>query len=244
MFQPLKKFEETYEVPTNYLIRTPQGWKPIKKIMKTVPYELWYIKLENGDDLTGADTHIVYSLKDGEKTEIYLQDVQIGDLIETSDGYFKCTIQKKLDAPADNMYDVEVDSDEHQFYANNITSHNTTCSALYLLWFAMFELDKTVAILANKEATAKSIIDEVKMAWRELPDWLKPGVEKYDQLEIKFDNGSRIMAGATSEDSFRGESISLLFCLGGETKTKIRNKITGEIKEVSLEELYQSHAIK
>jgi len=88
----------------------------------------------------------------------------------------------------------------------------TTCSALYLLWYAMFDLDKTIAILANKEFTAKSIIDEVKLAWRELPDWLKPGVEKYDQLEVKFDNGSRIMAGATSEDSFRGESISLLFC--------------------------------
>lgn len=87
----------------------------------------------------------------------------------------------------------------------------TTCSALYLLWFAMFQPDKTIGILANKESIAKSIISEIKTAYLEIPDWLKPGIEKWDQLELKFDNGSIIMAGATSEDSFRGESLSVLF---------------------------------
>jgi hypothetical protein len=69
-----------------------------------------------------------------------------------------------------------------------------------------------VGILANKESIAKSIINEIKIAWLELPDWIKPGAEKWDQLEVKFENGSSIMAGATSEDSFRGESLSLLMC--------------------------------
>lgn len=231
----MRKFEKVIEVPDNYKIRGPGGWLPLKKVMKTVPYDVWYIKLENGEDLKGADTHIVYK-ENG--VEVYLKDVVVGDLIETDTGYYKCIEQRKLDVPAENMYDVEIGGDDHRYYANGIASHNTTCSALYLLWYAMFELDKTIAILANKESTARSIIDEVKLAYKELPDFLKPGLEKFDQLEIKFDNGSRIMAGATSEDSFRGESISLLFCLSGDEKIKIRNKETHEIIEVSLEEFY------
>lgn len=242
--QPPKKFEEVYDVPDNYLIRTPQGWKPVSKIMKTVPYDIWYIKLENGDDLKGADTHIVYRLVNGVKIEVYIQDVVVGDLIETSNGYFRCVIREKLNIPPENMYDIEVNSDEHQFYSNNITSHNTTCSALFILWFSIFESDKMVGILANKESIAKGIINEIKLAWLELPDWLKPGVEKWDQLEVKFENGSSIMAGATSEDSFRGESLSLLMCLGGNTTTKIKNKNTGEIREISLSELYNNTTIK
>lgn len=87
----------------------------------------------------------------------------------------------------------------------------TTCSALYLLWFALFNSSKNIAILANKQTTAISIIDDIKKGYEGLPAWLKPGVKKYDQLEIKFENESRIFARATGPDAIRGESVSLLF---------------------------------
>jgi len=87
----------------------------------------------------------------------------------------------------------------------------TTCSCIYLLWFAIFNPEKTVAILANKQRTAKSIVDDIKAAYRELPDWMKPGITKWDGLNLEFDNESRVFSAATSEDALRGESISLLF---------------------------------
>ena len=87
----------------------------------------------------------------------------------------------------------------------------TTCSSIYLLWFAIFNSEKTVAILANKQRTAKSIVDDIKAAYKELPDWMKPGITKWDALNLEFDNDSKIFASATSEDALRGESISLLF---------------------------------
>lgn len=88
----------------------------------------------------------------------------------------------------------------------------TTCASIYLLWFAIFNPSKTIAILANKQSTAVSIVDDIKKGWEMLPAWMKPGVKKYDQLEIKFENESRIFARATSPDAIRGEAVSLLFC--------------------------------
>jgi hypothetical protein len=87
----------------------------------------------------------------------------------------------------------------------------TTCSCIYLLWYSIFNTDKDVAILANQQSTAASIVSDVKAAYEMLPAWMKPGVKKYDSLSIVFDNGTRVFARATSENALRGESVSLLF---------------------------------
>ncbi len=91
-------------------------------------------------------------------------------------------------------------------------SGKTTTSAIYLLWFALFNKDKTIAILANKADTAKGILAEIKYAYEHLPSYLKPGAIEYNAFSIKLENGCIIFAKATSPDALRGESVSLLFC--------------------------------
>lgn len=88
----------------------------------------------------------------------------------------------------------------------------STCACIFILWFAIFNKDKTIAILANKQNTAKSLIEDIKKAYAELPAWIKPGLEEYNALNITFENGTKIFASATTEDALRGESVSLLFC--------------------------------
>lgn len=205
MKQVYRKFEKIKAV-SEWDIKTPQGWKPIKNIMKTIPYEMWHIKLENGDELNGADTHILYTEN---HEEIYLKDIKIGQLIETDTGYYKTIEIKNLNIEK-NMYDVEVDSVEHEYYANNITSHNTTTVGIYALWYAMYNKDKVVAILANNAAMAKSILAEIKDAYEEMPEFLKPGVKEYNAHSVIFDNGCKIIARATSPNAIRGETINLL----------------------------------
>jgi len=86
-------------------------------------------------------------------------------------------------------------------------------SAAFLLWFAIFNFDKTILIAANKNANAMEMILRIRYAYENLPFWLKPGVtdDGWNKHTIIFDNGSRIESTATSEDSGRGMSISLLF---------------------------------
>lgn len=86
-------------------------------------------------------------------------------------------------------------------------------SAAYLLWYAIFNFDKTVLIASNKNANAMEMIFRIRYMYEELPHWLKPGVldDGWNKHNIGFDNKSRIVSTATSEDSGRGMSISLLF---------------------------------
>jgi hypothetical protein len=104
-------------------------------------------------------------------------------------------------------------------YHNNIStiallprqSGKTTTAAGFMLWYAMFNKDVTVLIAANKFRAANEIMDRVKFAYEELPDWLRAGVSTYNVQDVKFDNGSRIKATTTTPDSGRGMSISLLY---------------------------------
>lgn len=86
-------------------------------------------------------------------------------------------------------------------------------SAIFLLWYALFHEDKTILIASNKNAGAMEMIYRIQYAYEELPSWLKPGVTEdgWNKHAVGFDNGSRIISTATSEDSGRGMSISLLF---------------------------------
>lgn len=90
-------------------------------------------------------------------------------------------------------------------------SGKTTTAAGYLLWYAMFHDDVTILIAANKFRAANEIMDRIKFAYEELPDYIRAGVSTYNVQDVKFDNGSRIKATTTTPDSGRGMSISLLY---------------------------------
>jgi len=90
-------------------------------------------------------------------------------------------------------------------------SGKTTTAAGFLLWYAMFNSNVTILIAANKFRAATEIMDRIKFAYEELPDYIRAGVVTYNVQDIKFDNGSRIKSTTTTPDSGRGMSISLLY---------------------------------
>lgn len=77
----------------------------------------------------------------------------------------------------------------------------TTTSAIFLLWYILFNVDKNSLVLGNKRKTANEILDKVKKIFLELPYYLKPGVYKWNEGEIVLDNGCRCMAEATTINS-------------------------------------------
>lgn len=90
-------------------------------------------------------------------------------------------------------------------------SGKSTTAAAYLLWYASFIPDSTILIVSNKFRAASEIMQRIRYAYEELPDFLRPGVTAYNKQSIEFDNGSRIVATTTTPDSGRGMSISLLY---------------------------------
>jgi len=86
----------------------------------------------------------------------------------------------------------------------------TTMMTIYALWIACFQDDQRILIVANKEQTAISIFSRVRLAYENLPNYLKPGVIEYGKTSMKLANGSSIGISTTSSDAGRGESVNVL----------------------------------
>lgn len=90
-------------------------------------------------------------------------------------------------------------------------SGKTTTTAAFFLWYILFHDNKVCAILANKAATAREILSRIKLAYEHLPLWLQQGVVEWNKGSITLENGSRVLAAATSSSGIRGYSLSLVF---------------------------------
>ena len=90
-------------------------------------------------------------------------------------------------------------------------SGKSISSVGYILWYALFHSDKTIAILANKGSTAREMLSRVTLALENLPFFLQPGCRALNKGNIEFSNNSEIIASATSGNSIRGLTVNLLF---------------------------------
>jgi len=81
----------------------------------------------------------------------------------------------------------------------------------YILHYILFNQNMTVAILANKQATARDILSRLKLAYEYLPLWLQQGIVEWNKGSVEFENGSRIIASSTSASAVRGGSFNMIF---------------------------------
>ena len=90
-------------------------------------------------------------------------------------------------------------------------SGKSISACAYLLWFVLFHSEKTVAILANKGATAREMLSRITLMLENIPFFLQPGCKALNKGSLEFSNNSRIIAAATSGSSIRGMSVNLLY---------------------------------
>ena len=193
-----RKFEDVIPLWDGWEILSDNGWSPITKICKTIPYEEWTIRTTSFI-LTCADTHILFD-KNGKP--VFVKDIKIGDEIITERG-LEPVLYLFNSTKKSNMYDVEVNSTSHSYNSNGIISHNTTIVTAYLLHYLIFNADKNIALLANKGSMAREILSRIQTAFIHLPKWMQVGVEEWNKGSIKLENGSKVVAAATSSDSVR-----------------------------------------
>ena len=90
-------------------------------------------------------------------------------------------------------------------------SGKSISACAYLLWYVLFNPEKTVAILANKGATAREMLNRITLMLENIPFFLQPGSKALNKGSLEFSNNSRILAAATSGSSIRGMSVNLLY---------------------------------
>ena len=90
-------------------------------------------------------------------------------------------------------------------------SGKSTTMVSYILHYILFNQSMNVAILANKQATAREILSRLKLAYEYLPLWLQQGIVEWNKGSIELENGSRIIASSTSASAVRGGSFNMIF---------------------------------
>lgn len=120
---PYRKFVERIDV-SGWEVETDKGYRPVRAVGKTVPYEVWEVETEGGRLLRCADTHILF---DEGWNEVFAKDLRTGSpatRIWTSSGIEEVKSVRRT-GMEEGMYDVEVDSPDHRYVANGLVSHNS-----------------------------------------------------------------------------------------------------------------------
>ena len=90
-------------------------------------------------------------------------------------------------------------------------SGKSTIVTSYLLWYVLFNDNVNVAILANKAATAREMLQRLQLSYENLPRWLQQGILQWNRGSLELENGSKIMAASTSASAVRGMSFNVIF---------------------------------
>lgn len=84
----------------------------------------------------------------------------------------------------------------------------TTTTAAYMSWYLCFHTDRNVGIMANKEKTAKEIVDKVTQVFKGLPYFLKPGCLNFGKFGFSLDNGCNLISSATTASASIGFTLN------------------------------------
>ena len=90
-------------------------------------------------------------------------------------------------------------------------SGKSTTIISYLLHYALFNPNVNIAVLANKSSTARDILSRLQLAYENLPKWMQQGIIAWNKGNIELENGSKIIAAATSSSAIRGGSYNIIF---------------------------------
>lgn len=80
----------------------------------------------------------------------------------------------------------------------------------YLLWYILFSRYVSVALLNFKLKKAMELLGRLRLAYEELPMWMQQGLVEWNKSNIELENGSKILADATSGTAVRGGSYNLV----------------------------------
>jgi hypothetical protein len=87
----------------------------------------------------------------------------------------------------------------------------TTTLVGIMLWYVLFHQNYNIAILAHKMQQAREILSRIQLAYEHLPKWIQQGIDEWNKGNIELENGSKILASATSSSAIRGGSFNLVY---------------------------------
>lgn len=200
-------------------VTTDSGTAKVSEINRTILLDSYMVLTKDGQNIVCADNHILYTVDFADGVDRWIptrvNEINYGDIIVTDSGagiprYSPVKNVIKLDVKLP-MFDLSLNDENKRYYTNGFLSHNTTTVAAFMIWMLCFNIDKNIAVMANKEDTAKEIVDKVVQFYKGLPYWIKPGVEFMNKKSFALDNGCKVISSATTDSASIGFTIHVLY---------------------------------
>ena len=74
----------------------------------------------------------------------------------------------------------------------------------------LFTPDFRILVISKDKEAAKEVVTIIRLMFEELPSWLKNECSENNKMSLKFNNGSSIIAFASSPEAGRSKALSLL----------------------------------
>ena len=87
----------------------------------------------------------------------------------------------------------------------------TVTTAIYIVWFLLFNKDKNVLMVADNMSTTKEIMEKLRIVLDNLPFYMKPGISKINESSIRLDNDCRLVLRTTTKKSGIGMTVNFLY---------------------------------
>ena len=162
---------------------------------EVVNYSQWHI-----EEMIKCSQDILYFVE----KYCYIQTIDHGFIIPKLELYQKKMLKAYVQTPEDRRHIISMCPRQ---------ARKTSTTALYLLWYAIFNKEENIAILGNKQSIAIEILSKIRESYERLPLWMQPGLKAdgWNKKELKLSNGMRIMAAASSSSALRGFTFSIIY---------------------------------
>ena len=223
-------------------ILTSKGFRSFEGILdQGISTSLFLIKFESGNFIKATGDHR-FLMEDGELLEAEL--IIKGDVLSLGE-----VVESIEEIEPQQVYDIYEVEETHDYYSNGVISHN--CNLLYIDEASIIPNNIADAFFTavypviSAGQTTKILITSTPLGynhfwkfWNDaqnkrndfvplfIPYWKIPGRDEKWAEEQKRQLG---------ELKYNQE----ILCLWGKSKLKVRDKYTGEVTELSMEELYE-----
>lgn len=223
------KFVEAYEID-DLEVETPNGWVNIEGIGKTIEFDEYRIITSGGKELICADKHILYRCdnldfcsKKTDITEIYCEDLKLGNLIMTKDGP-EMIMDFSKTGNKSHMYDLQLsEGSNKQYYTNDILSHNS----LWMQNFAVKSADMGHNVLyITLEMSERKVMKRLGAMRLKIPinDYDTTSLDS-DLISKKIKHLTRSSEGGDLFDKSVGKIVTKFFAAGTANLSDLDNYI-------------------
>jgi hypothetical protein len=148
------------------------------------------------------------------KEKITIQRIKFNTLIDNWNDIIELKSIQEVEPTSVSC--IEVENKDHSFLCgkNFIPTMNcgkSTTAVSFLLHYAIFNDNVSIAILANKASTAKDLLGRLQVSFENLPAWMQQGIKSWNKTSLELENGSKIITASTSASSVRGGSYNIIF---------------------------------